>query len=147
MVHKGRRIRILLGLCLVTCVAIVAFAVHSLSFAWKRDQCGQQLKRLGVDLRIFASRHEGRFPSYWSELDPVGDTQSWLRQFQCPTGAHPKGDWKNVDAWSDYRLVPGKSTNDPPNTVLALESAACHSGKGAHVLYVSGQVEWRSELK
>jgi hypothetical protein len=144
MFYEGRRTRILFGVCLVACAAIAAFAVHSLSVAWKRDQCGQQLKRLGVDLRIFASKHEGRFPSSWSGLAPVGDLQNWLRQFQCPAGTHPKGDWDSVDAWADYRLVPGRSTNDPPDTVLATESAAYHGGKGRHVLYVRGHVEWRS---
>jgi prepilin-type processing-associated H-X9-DG protein len=44
--------------------------------------------------------------------------------------------------WADYRLLPGRTTNDPPDRVLAVEPLANHGSSGANVLFVDGSCEW-----
>jgi prepilin-type processing-associated H-X9-DG protein len=132
-------IMILLGV-----LAIGVFLLLGVFAAWEKmviTGCRHQLKQIGLECRIYASEHDGRFPLNWRELESLksGNGPKILR---CPRGGHDQGDWHNVDIWSDYRLIAGRTTNDPPNTVLAIEALANHKAKGANVLFVDGSTSW-----
>jgi prepilin-type processing-associated H-X9-DG protein len=103
--------------------------------------CGQQLRYLGVGCRMYATTHDGRLPSKWSELSEVEDGMAWDKLLCCPVSGHAAGSWAQADFWADYRLIPGRTTNDPPDTVLAIEPLSNHK-TGANVLFVDGSSQW-----
>jgi prepilin-type processing-associated H-X9-DG protein len=106
------------------------------------------LSELGVRCREYAEKHNGHFPSAWDELDFVGDDANWAKVLCCPQTHHEIGAWSAVNLKAEYRLLPGRSTNDPPDTILALEPLENHASMGANVLFVDGRTEWwpRSRL-
>jgi prepilin-type processing-associated H-X9-DG protein len=95
--------------------------------------------------RVYAAEHNGQFPAQWSDLtwsDLGGiENTTWDRLFVCPMSGHGVGDWEQVDLWADYRLIPGRTTNNPPDTVLAIELLSNHKS-GANVLFVDGSSTW-----
>jgi prepilin-type processing-associated H-X9-DG protein len=113
--------------------------------AWEkmvRLDCLNNLRQISVPCREYAAQHDGHFPSSWVELNLVGEDAGWAKLLHCPESHHEVGIWSQVDLWSDYRLLPGRSTNDPANTILALEPLTNHGGMGANVLYVDGSTQW-----
>jgi prepilin-type processing-associated H-X9-DG protein len=62
--------------------------------------------------------------------------------FCCPCAGHNPGAWERLDLWSDYHLLPERTTNNPATTVLVIEPLANHSSKGANVLFVDGSTAW-----
>lgn len=139
------KILIVVGVAVAT-LPFVYFAMVALGLkAHAVQDCGIQLRHIGARCREYALNHQGQFPATWRDLD--GDmTQgiegtSWPQQFVCPTVGHAVGDWDRVDLWSDYRLFSGRSTNDSPTTILAIEPLSNH-GRGAHVLFVDGRTTW-----
>jgi prepilin-type processing-associated H-X9-DG protein len=124
---------------LYVAAAMLALKAHT------KDDCGMQLRNIGMRCRMHAMEHNGQFPSKWSELewdDMEGiENTSWDRQFVCPTAGHGVSDWKQVDQWADYRLIPGRTTNDSPDAVLAIEPLDNHK-TGANVLFVDGSSAW-----
>lgn len=109
--------------------------------------CEHQLSEIGVECRIYARDHGGRFPSQWTDLTCVEGAENWRRMFRCPYSGHDAGGWTNVDLWADYHLLPGRTMNDPPNRILAVENLANHKGTGANVLYVDGSSGWLATSK
>jgi len=104
-------------------------------------ECGLQFRHIGVGCRMYGEAHEGRLPSKWSDLDEVKDGPPWHKMLHCPMSGHEAGIESQVDLWADYRLIPGRTTNDPPNTVLAIELLSNHKS-GANVLFVDGSSTW-----
>jgi len=140
------KIFIAVGIIVVAAPVLYVVAVMIALKAHLKDDCRMLLARnLGVECRVYAAKHDGRFPVKWSDLewdDMDGMTNTtWARQFVCPTVGHGPGDWKQVDLWSDYRLFPGRTTNDSPDTVLAIEPLSNHK-TGANVLFVDGSSQW-----
>lgn len=123
-------------------VALVTMALR----AHLKDDCRMMLGRnIGILSRQHAAKHNGQFPMKWSDLewDDLEEitNASWGWQFICPSVGHGVGDWKQVDLWSDYRLIPGRTTNDAPDTILAIEPLSNHE-TGANVLFVDGSTTW-----
>lgn len=140
------KIFIAVGIIVVAAPVLYVVAVMIGLNAHLSDDCRMlNLRNIGVRCREFAEVHEGRFPTKWSELeweDMGGITNTtWPRVFICPTVGHESGDWDQVDLWSDYRLIPGRTTNDSPDTVLAIEPLSNHK-TGANVLFVDGSSQW-----
>jgi prepilin-type processing-associated H-X9-DG protein len=140
------KISIAVGIIVVAAPVLYVVAVMIALKVHLKDDCRMLLARnLGVECRVYAAKHDGRFPTKWSdfELDDMhGMTNTtWARQFVCPTVGHGPGDWQQVDLWSDYRLIPGRTTNDSPDTVLAIEPLSNHK-TGANVLFVDGSSQW-----
>jgi prepilin-type processing-associated H-X9-DG protein len=132
-------------LILVAPVLYVGLVMMALK-AHLKDDCGTQLRiSIGVRLREYAAKHEGRFPNKWSELewDDMGGitNTTWPRVFICPTVGHGPGDWNRVDLWCDYILIPGCTTNDSNQKVLAIEPLANHK-TGVNVLFADGSSAW-----
>ena len=121
-----------------------------------RKDCQGHLERLGVELSLYASTHDGRFPKDLKELVdaqpsprpsadghplPVGEgpgegpsaTPEWLR---CP------GQFPSVDI--GYEYVPGAGKDSPPETIVAYDRKGNHPG-GRNVLAADGRVTWLKE--
>jgi prepilin-type processing-associated H-X9-DG protein len=132
----------------VLAVIIVVGAIRLVSdfdLAWEkmvRLDCQGNLRELGIPCFEYAAKHDGHFPSTWSELNFVGADANWSKLLRCPSTHHETGTLAKVDLWADYRLLPGRSTNDVPNTILALEPLANHKSIGANVLFVDGSTAW-----
>jgi prepilin-type processing-associated H-X9-DG protein len=140
------KIFIALGICVIVAPMLYLAAVMIAMKAHLKEDCGRSLNaNLGVRLREHAEKHDGRFPNRWSELewDDMGGitNTTWDRLFACPTVGHGAGDWKQVDFWTDYRLIPGRTTNDWPYAILAIEPLSNHK-TGANVLFVDGSSTW-----
>ena len=139
------KIFIAVGIIVVAAPILYVAAVTLGLKAHLKEDCGMQLRNVGVRCREHAAQHGGQFPAKWSDLkwddmDGIENT-TWNRQFICPTVGHGVGNWTQIDLWSDYRLIPGRTTNDPPDTVLAIEPLSNHE-TGANVLFVDGSSAW-----
>ena len=139
------KIFIAIGIIVVAAPVLYIAAVMIGLKAHLKDDCGMQIRNVGLRCRMYADEHNGQLPVKWSDLkwddmDGIENT-TWDRQFVCPTVGHGPGNWKQVDLWSDYRLIPGRTTNDSPDTVLAIEPLSNHE-TGANVLFVDGSSQW-----
>ena len=136
------RIWVIVAVIFAVCVIVAVFAYKA---AWEkmlRLDCQSNLKQIGLLCREYAAEHDGRFPSTWVELNLVKDDANLVRLFRCPSTHHEIGIWTQVDLWSDYRLLPGRTTNNSPDRILALESLGNHGSIGANVLFVDGRTQW-----
>jgi hypothetical protein len=108
-----------------------------------RKDCQGHLERLGVELSLYASTHDGRFPRSLKELADAQAVQAdsaggaalpdWLR---CP------GQFLSADV--GYEYVPGAAVNSPPLTIVAYDRKGNHPD-GRNVLTADGKVTWLSE--
>ena len=136
------------SIILVAAPVLYIGAVMIAMKAHLKEDCGRSLRvNLGIRLREHAEKHDGRFPNRWSELewDDMGGitNTTWPRVFVCPTVGHGPGNWKSVDLWCDYILIPGRTTSDTNEKVLAIEPLANHK-TGVNVLFVDGSSAWWS---
>ncbi len=112
--------------------------------------CQKNLHQLGVGCRAYAAAHGGKSPSSWEQLNLSAitnrqDGDDLVKLLHCPAARHEVGTSANLDLWADYRLLPDRSTNDSPRTVLVIEPLANHQPLGAFVLYVNGDMElWKT---
>jgi len=141
----SRKKVICFGVIISTVVIVTLFCLSFMSGCREhmKYDCGLQLRHIGVGCRMYAETHEGRLPSQWSDLSEVEDGMAWDKMFRCPMSGHESGNWEQVDLWADYRLIPGRTTNDPPNVILAIELLSNHKS-GANVLLVDGSSGWLS---
>ena len=107
-----------------------------------RLDCQSNLRQISLRCREYAAAHDGHFPASWGELNFVWEDSNWAKLLRCPSTHHEIGVWTQVDLWADYRLLPGRSTNDPPDRILALEPLGNHGSAGANVLFVDGSTQW-----
>lgn len=139
------KLLIAVGLAVFVLPVLYVAAIMIALKAHAKDDCRMQLRHLGMRLREHAASHAGQFASRWSELewdDIEGiENTSWNRMFICPAVGHEIGDWSEVDLWADYRLLPGLTTNDPPDTVFAIEPLSNHES-GVNVLFIDGSSAW-----
>jgi len=137
-----RYLPIIAGVVLLCAIALVE-GYRTMIKGVMRQECKFNLHRnLGVRCREYAMAHNGQFPNKWADLGPLEPGSNWPAVFRCPSTDHNIGEWERLDIWSDYRLLPGRTTNDPPNTVLVIEPLSNHSGKGANVLFADGSTIW-----
>jgi prepilin-type processing-associated H-X9-DG protein len=136
---------IALGIIVLAAPVVYVAAVTIGLKAHLKEDCGMQLRNIAERCREHAARHEGKFPAKWSDLEwgDMGgiENTTWNRQFVCPTVGHGVGNWQQIDLWSDYRLIAGRTTNDAPDTVLAIEPISNHKS-GVNVLFVDGSSTW-----
>jgi prepilin-type processing-associated H-X9-DG protein len=108
-----------------------------------RKECQAHLERLGVELSLYATTHDGRFPQNLRELVDVSaggpgaaappPLPPWLL---CP------GQPLRADV--GYEYVPGATKDSPPQTVVAYDRKGNHPG-GRNVLFADGTVAWLRE--
>lgn len=119
----------------------------------RRTMCVHNLKILAIGLESYAEEHDGRFPDRLSALYPTYITT--LDVFVCPElrvkykrdcgVPHPFSSEptpEQIDSLCSYALVPGLSTSDDKDTVIAYEKVDNHSGMGRSLLYLDGHGAW-----
>ena len=104
----------------------------------QRTQCMNNMKQIGLVCKMYALDHDSKYPSKFSELEAAGTP---VLLFKCPTTDTVIGSFVSVDQWSDYLLVPNKSSNDSASDVLAFSKPECYSS-GGNILLVDGSVQW-----
>jgi prepilin-type processing-associated H-X9-DG protein len=130
------------GIVLLCGIAVVA-GCRSMFKGVMRQECGFSLKQnIGLRCREYAMLHDGQFPNKWADLGPLEPGSTWPKVFRCPSTDHNVGEWDCLDTWSDYHLLPGRTINDPPHTILVNEPLSNHSGQGANLLFVDGSTTW-----
>jgi len=82
--------------------------------------------------------HNGQNPTCMQDLTKYGDRP---KLYVCPDGDTTPGSITNVDAWSDYILVPLHS-NASPEAIQMFCTPLHHSGAGANALSADGDVVW-----
>ena len=143
--HRASLRWILATVASITVFVVVAMLVSAYKTAWEkmvRLDCQGNLRQVSLKCFEYAALHEGHFPSTWVELNLVGDDANWAKLLRCPSTRHEIGVWTQVDSWADYRLLPGRSTNDSPDRILAIEPLGNHGSVGANVLFVDGGTQW-----
>jgi prepilin-type processing-associated H-X9-DG protein len=106
----------------------------------ERIYCRDNLKVIGLASSLYAMDHDGVFPGSLQDLYP--EYHDCLPYWACPTTHATPGDPDEIDGWSDYVLVPGRTENDERNTILAYCRGGQHGTRGVPVLFVDGRVEW-----
>ncbi len=125
----------------------------------KRAMCRSLLKcGVGYVCHRFAEDHGGHYPLTLGHLYPkhMPDGHAWL----CPsagkaTALEDDPDFSPEDytpamfgdTHTDYVWVSGLRADDPAHYVLAFDDEWNHDGDGVHVLFIGGNVEWRSDIK
>jgi prepilin-type processing-associated H-X9-DG protein len=89
---------------------------------------------LGVDIRMYAGKHAGRYPERLSDLVGAvfGDRAVFDQLTVCPASRKP------------YAHYAGLTDSDPPSAPLAFDLPGNHPG-GGYVLFADGHVSWCGE--
>jgi len=123
---------------------VIAFIVLSAPFITrirKRTEvigCKENLQEIGLALKLYASEHQGRFPSDLAELIEGGYVEDEM-VFDCPSAAG-MGDVQE----SDYHYTSGYTILSPSNSAIVFDKAANHEN-GKHILYISGNTVWEDK--
>jgi hypothetical protein len=135
-----RRIGILaivIGASVLAFVILKPFIFAPKEHGW-RPPCMGRLSLLGKCCQMYRIDHGGQNPSCLQDLTPYGNLSKY---YVCPDSHKTPGAITNVDAWSDYILVPLPS-NAPSETIQMFCSPSRHRGEGANALYRDGSVSW-----
>jgi len=125
-------------------IVVIVFVVLSAPFITRireRAQivgCKENLQEIGLALKLYASEHQGKFPSDLAELIEGGYVED-ERVFDCPSSPG-MGDARE----SDYHYTSGYTILSPSNTAIVFDKAVNHK-KGRHVLFVSGDIRWENK--
>ncbi|NQU95678.1 MAG: hypothetical protein HQ549_05590 [Candidatus Omnitrophica bacterium] len=97
--------------------------------------CEENLEKIGLGLKLYASEHEGSFPSALGELVEGGyvEDESIL---DCPSGQHA-----GTAEEPDYHYTTGYAISSPSGETIVFDKTENHKN-GKHVLYISGDVVW-----
>ena len=97
--------------------------------------CEENLEKIGLGLKLYASEHEGSFPSVLSELIESGyiEDESIL---DCPSGQRA-----GTAEEPDYHYTTGYTISSPSGDAVVFDKTENHKG-GKHVLYISGDIVW-----
>lgn len=98
-----------------------------------RHKCMNNLKQIGLALRLYAQDYNGKFPRELKELCPNYILRATL---WCP------GDNKISKS---YVYVKGLTSKDRHSILAYDTSPDHHDGEGRNVLFVDGHVEWMVE--
>ncbi len=105
-----------------------------------RSGCESNLTKINEGIVAYAKENNGKFPPKLMELNPKH--VSAKQTFICPASPSPEGA-------VTYVYVKGLTASADPKMILAYDADPQHSdGRGSmgrNVLFVSGQIEWKSE--
>lgn len=139
----------------------------------RRATCQNQLRKIGLALHMYSTRHGGKFPQGESAADVFSQLieGEYLREevgwFATPVYVCP-GATKDIRAWKrirkpteetcSYEFVPGIHSYSPPDFIVAFERSAEHHnyriaplwapvilGSRGNVLFVDGHATWMRE--
>ena len=145
----GSALVLALGIGLRGCL----HCLHDARASARRTTCVHNLKVLSISMKLYADEHEGQFPDKFSALYPEYITD--LRMLICPELSakykrergiphpfSPEPTPEEIDSLSSYVLVPGLTTSDDKDTVIAYERGDNHSGMGRSLLYLDTRGAW-----
>lgn len=119
-------------------------AMHCSPKRARRIACANNLKQVGLAIKLYERDHDGSFPSRLGTLAKYVSQQN--RLLVCPAKGTVPGAFRNAERWTDYAYVPGL-TASASNAVLAYCHPKNHDGDGANILFVDGHVEWFNAKK
>lgn len=143
------------GLVLLVLFVVGALLITSLNRAIaiaNSTGCAQNLRQLGLALKIYADAHDGTLPANWQDL--ANNTDLIPQAFICPDdyGDGPAAG-NTVAAWASHVDQPpgahcayiytGQGTNMTylQADLLAFEHIGGHQGQGVNLLFADGHVE------
>lgn len=110
-------------------------------------ECANQLKQIGIGLKLWANDHEDKFP--WQLAESKGGSQLapvWIQHFRvasnqitsprilvCPTDKdkRPLGNWANLDAELNFSYFVGtESRENQPQTIVIGDRNVFSGGGG-----------------
>lgn len=96
----------------------------------KRTTCAANMRGVGMALMTYAVENNDAFPDDPAKvLTGAGISP---RSLQCPSSG----------GLSNYRYIPGWSTNDRADTPIVYEPIENHGGEGGNVLFIDGHAEF-----
>lgn len=95
--------------------------------------CRENMEEISIALRLYASEHNGRFPTALGELLKEGYLAD-EKIFDCPNDPHI-GNAENPD----YEYTSGCDIHSPSRMIL-ISDATPHKNK-RHVLYINGRID------
>lgn len=108
----------------------------------RRVSCMNNLHQLAKDCSLYARNNNGKFPTNWFSLAKQLNCNEKLFYCRSVLRKNYPETIDNVDQWSDYVIVPGLNTNDPPDTILAFELLGHHQDEGANLVAIDTSVQW-----
>jgi prepilin-type N-terminal cleavage/methylation domain-containing protein len=140
MPRRGFTLTELVFVVIIICIIIVLLTpfIKDIRNKAKIIACEENLEKIGLGLRLYASEHQEKFPPNLGELIEDGYVES-ERSFDCPSSqrAGTAGD-------PDYHYVTGYTVSSPSESVLIFDKAENHK-EGKHVLYINGDIEWQAQ--
>ena len=112
----------------------------------RRTHCASCLRSLSMACIVYSMDFEGKYPTNWSSVAEHYAHAGKLFDCKSKPGI-PHDSIEGVDEWSDFILVPGITTNDSPDTILAYEPLSNHRGTGANVVDREGNPRWVSPVE
>lgn len=123
----------------------------------RRTNCLNNLKQIGLGLRMYSTDYREQFPDAFTNLSSYVGSNS-VTVFLCPSrkDQNKAPTVKELTAATcHYNLRKSMSESDTPNAVVACDKNASndvttasggfggnHAGEGGNVLYIDGHVEW-----
>jgi prepilin-type N-terminal cleavage/methylation domain-containing protein/prepilin-type processing-associated H-X9-DG protein len=126
----------------------------------RRVSCANNLKQIGLGLRMYSADNRETFPNSFTNLEPFVGSNS-VALFNCPsaktntTQAARVGMMQAVNC--SYCLKSGMSESDSPSAIVVTDKngekgkvresqaggfGGNHNGDGGNLLFVDGHVEW-----
>ena len=105
-----------------------------------RISCANNLKQVGVGLKMWAGDHGKVYPNTIEECSPYLGYQAPL--LICPSSGNAPGPIETVGEWTDYIYITGLSETNAASEILIFCPPKNHKGKGGHILFLDGRVKW-----
>jgi competence protein ComGC len=100
--------------------------------------CEENLREIGLGLKLYANDHQGKFPTTLSDLLEGGYVED-ERSFNCPFSPH-----LGNAAEPDYHYTTEYAITSPSDSKVVFDKSDNHAD-GQHVLYVSGDIVWEQK--
>ena len=102
----------------------------------KNIACEENLQKIALGLKLYASEHEEGFPRDLKELLEGGYVEG-EKVFNCPSSPHA-----GCIEEPDYHYVTGYTISSPSGSALVFDKDKNHRG-GKYVLSISGDIVWK----
>lgn len=94
--------------------------------------CRRRLEQICKASLIYAGDFDEDYPDSLRRLVDFGISPSMLT---CPAVKTPRGDARDIDSWSGYRLVAGFRTDTHPSSVFVYCRPENHKGRCGHIAF------------
>ncbi len=98
--------------------------IHNIRARAKIIACEEDLQEIGLGLKLYASEHEGKFPSNLSEL--------------------VEGGYVETEKVFDYHYTTGYTASSSSDAAIVFDKLGKHK-EAKHVLYIGGDIKWEKK--